>query len=65
MSRIYVGLALMEFGDAEACREVTNGLPQYVVQQLSPTAIVVDHEQLEALLSRLRRQGITPKVTDS
>ncbi len=35
-----------------------------VVRRLSPTAVVVDHEQAERLVQALLKKGYTPKVSD-
>ncbi|MBI3920097.1 MAG: hypothetical protein HY318_01670 [Armatimonadetes bacterium] len=38
-------------------------LEQHLVEQISDTAVVVDHRTLAALLQNLKRKGYTPKVS--
>ncbi len=65
MPQIYSQISIIECTDAAALDEVlAAGLERYVVRRLSPTAVAVDHERLDAITKLLRRQGQTPKITE-
>ena len=64
MPKLYRRIALIECGDVEAAEIVATSFAAYVVRRLSATVFVVDHERLPALLEQMRRQGITPKITE-
>ena len=61
---LFANVALIECADQTALEEVlAAGLDRFVVQRLSETAVVIDHERLDEVIRLLRRQGHTPKVT--
>jgi len=64
MPDLFANVALIECADQTALEEVlAAGLDRFVVQRLSETAVVIDHERLDEVIRLLRRQGHTPKVT--
>ncbi len=65
MPQIYSHVCVIECADAVALEEVlAAGLERYLVRRLSPTAAIIDHEQVDEVIRLLRRQGQTPKVTE-
>ena len=64
MPDLFTSLALIECSDRVALDEaLAAGLDGLVVQRISETVVVVDHERLAMVLKLLRRQGQTPKVS--
>ena len=64
MPDLFVGVTLIECADKAALEELLGaGLARYVVRRLSDTTVVVDHECSDDVLTLLRRQVQTPKIT--
>jgi hypothetical protein len=63
--RLYEGLALVEFSDDTALKELLAGtsLKKHLVCQLSPRLVVVNPEATDALAKELVEKGYTPRVT--
>ncbi len=63
-ARLYRNIALIECADEATLAEVSAGpLGRYIVRRLSPTVVVVDHAQGDAIVKALQKGGYTPKVT--
>jgi hypothetical protein len=62
--RLYEGLALVEFSDDYALKELLAGtsLKKHLVYQLSPRLAVVKPEAADALAKELVEKGYTPRV---
>jgi hypothetical protein len=64
MPTIYKHLALLETAEPAALEDLlASGLKSFVVRQLAPTTVVVDHERLADLRKLLKRLGQTPRIT--
>ncbi len=61
---IHDKLALLTFGDDMALEEVmaVTSLRACVVKVIPPRAVVVERQELDALVQELRKRGYTPKV---
>lgn len=63
-ARLYRHTSLIECADEATLTEVLAGpIGRHVVRRLSPTVVVVDHAQGEAILKALRKAGHTPRVS--
>ena len=63
MRKLFRHVAIVEAGEATLIEElIASGFGRFVVRQLSPTAIVVDHERLPEIQRQLKRLGQTPRV---
>jgi hypothetical protein len=62
---VLVGVSVIECADKVALDELlAGGLQRFVVQRLSDTAAIVDHQQVAAVTQVLRKHGYPPKVTE-
>ena len=65
MPTLLVGVSIVECADKTALDELlTGGLQRFVVQRLSDTVVIVDHQQQAAITAVLRKHGYPPKVTE-
>jgi hypothetical protein len=57
-------MAILEVAESTLLDELlASGLQSFVVRQLSPTAVVVDHERLGDVRKLLKKLGQTPRIT--
>jgi hypothetical protein len=64
MPTLFKHVAILEAAEPSALDELLiSGLKPFVVRQLGPTAVVVDHERLADLRKLLKRLGQTPRIT--
>ena len=64
MPTLLVGASVIECADKIALDELlSGGLQRFVVQRLSDTTVIVDHQQESAITAVLRKHGYPPKVT--
>lgn len=62
--RLYTDLTVVELSDEVLLQELKMGtsIEQYILYELSPQAILVRPEEVEALCAELQRKGYTPRV---
>jgi hypothetical protein len=64
MPTLYKHVAILEVAEASQLDELlVSGLRSLVVRQLSPTAVVVDHERVGDVRKLLKKLGETPRIT--
>jgi len=65
MATLHQHVALIECADEIALEELmaATPLPAHVIRQLSPRAVIVDPEYLDAILQAMVRKGYTPRVS--
>jgi hypothetical protein len=65
MATLHLNAALIECADDIALEELmaATPLPAHVIRQLSPRAVMVDPEYLDAVLQAMLRKGYTPRVS--
>jgi len=63
MPTVYRNIALIECVDeARLVELLAGGLQRFVVRQLGPRALQVDHERLPEIQKLLERLGQTPRI---
>jgi hypothetical protein len=61
---LFKNVAILEVAESALLDELlASGLQSFVVRQLSPTSVVVDHERLGDVRKLLKKLGQTPRVT--
>jgi hypothetical protein len=65
MATLHQNVALIECADDIALEELmaATPLPAHVIRQLSPRAVIVDPEYLDAIIQAMVRKGYTPRVS--
>ena len=60
----YDGVTILEFQDKLIFAELLPTLQKYIVREINPTTIMVDHKRAEEIIKLLRKKGYEPKITD-
>lgn len=66
MAILHQNVALIECAEEILLDELmaATPLPLHVIRQLSPRAVIVDPEYLDAILQAMVRKGYTPRISE-